>query len=138
MAIIALICIVLMTGTVWAIMIDLPARKQAIQNIPLSTQQPGIFDGIGRIRARTSDGAIAILYPVFPYDDKDRQFREELAMRRVEFRALVKQVLSDRSAAELHPVHENSLKAHLRDSLNSLLVFGSIDAMYFIEFEVIP
>jgi flagellar basal body-associated protein FliL len=106
--------------------------------VPVSVSASGVYDGIGRVRAATSDGAVAVVHVAFPYDSQDRQFREELAARRIDLKATVKGFLSGRTVADLHPSNENTVKAALRDTMNSLLVFGRIEELYFAEFEVIP
>ena len=135
---IAVLCVILIAGTAWGLMTDAPARKKARQAVPTSVSSSGVFDGIGRVRAATTDGAIAIVHVAFPYDAQDRQFREELAARRLDLKAAVKDYLSGRTATELHPSAENTVKAALRDILNGLLVFGRIEELYFAEFEIIP
>jgi flagellar basal body-associated protein FliL len=137
-ALIAALCVVLIAGTVWGLMTDAPARKKARQSVPALASASGVYDGIGRVRAATTDGAVAIVHVAFPYDAQDRQFREELAARRLDLKASVKDYLSSRTAAELHPSTENTVKAALRDTMNGMLVFGRIEELYFAEFEVIP
>lgn len=136
--VIAALSVALIAGTVWGFMTDAPARKKARQAVPVSVSASGVYDGIGRIRAATADGAIAILHVAFPYDAQDRQFREELSARRVDLKAAVKDLMSGRTAADLHPSNENTVKAALRDTMNSMLMFGRIEELYFAEFEVIP
>ncbi|MGD9938680.1 MAG: hypothetical protein AB7T74_02640 [Clostridia bacterium] len=136
--IIVALSVVLISGTVWGLMTDAPGRKKARQAVPVSVSASGVYDGIGRVRAATSDGAVAVVHVAFPYDSQDRQFREELAARRIDLKATVKGFLSGRTVADLHPSNENTVKAALRDTMNSLLVFGRIEELYFAEFEVIP
>lgn len=135
---IAILCVVLIAGTAWGLMTDAPARKKARQAVPASVAATGVYDGIGRVRAATVDGAVAIVHVAFPYDAQDRQFREELTARRLDLKAAVKDYLSGRTAGDLHPSTENTVKATLRDTMNGMLVFGRIDELYFAEFEVIP
>ncbi|MFH2113277.1 MAG: hypothetical protein ABIJ86_02060 [Spirochaetota bacterium] len=135
---IAALCVALIAGTVWGFMTDAPARKKARQAVPASVSASGIYDGIGRVRAATTDGAVAIVHVAFPYDAQDRQFREELAAKRMDLKAAVKDFMSDRTAADLHPSSENTIKAALRDTMNGMLLFGRIEELYFAEFEVIP
>jgi flagellar basal body-associated protein FliL len=136
--VIAALCVALVTGTVWGLITDTPARKKARQAVPASVAESGVYDGIGRVRAATADGAVAIVHVAFPYDAQDRQFREELVDKRIDLKATVKNFMSERSTADLHPSNENSIKAALRDTMNSMLVFGRIEDLYFAEFEVIP
>jgi flagellar basal body-associated protein FliL len=135
---IAILCIVLIAGTAWGFMTDAPARKKARQAVPASVATSGVYDGIGRVRAATADGAVAIMHVAFPYDAQDRQFREELSARRLDLKAMVKDFMSTRNASDLHPANENTVKAALRDIMNSVLVFGRVEELYFAEFEVIP
>lgn len=136
--VIAILCIILITGTVWAFMTEAPARKKARQAVPGLVAASGVYDGIGRVRSATSDGAVTIIHVAFPYNAQDRQFREELAAKRLELKAVVKTFLAGRQALDLHPSNENSIKAALRDIINDMLVFGKVEELYFAEFEVIP
>ena len=135
---IAALSVVLITGTTWGLLTNAPARKKARQAVPTALAASGVYDGIGRIRAATVDGAVAIIHVAFPYDAQDRQFREELAAKRLDLKAAAKNFLTGHTAADLHPSRENTLKAALRDTLNSILVLGRIEELYFAEFEVIP
>jgi flagellar basal body-associated protein FliL len=136
--IIVALSVALIAGTVWGLMTDAPGRKKARQAVPSAVSASGVYDGIGRVRAATADGAVVIIHVAFPYDSQDRQFREELSARRIDLKTSVKDFMSERVAADFHPSNENTVKAALRDTMNGMLVFGRIEELYFAEFEVIP
>ena len=120
--VIVVLSVALIAGTVWGLMTDAPARKKARQAVPASVSASGVFDGIGRVRAATADGAVAIVHVAFPYDAQDRQFREELIARRLDLKAVVKEFMANRSAGDLHPSNENTVKATLRDIMNGMQI----------------
>jgi len=106
--------------------------------VPVATGE-AVFDGLGRIRVSTADDppAIAVIDMAFPYPASDRQFREELQQKRTELRAVASSFFSSRKAGELRPADEPAIKAALRDTLNGMLTLGSIEALYFSEFQVV-
>ncbi|MBU0926362.1 MAG: hypothetical protein KKA67_01300 [Spirochaetes bacterium] len=134
---IAVVAVIIVAGTAYAGVTDSRARKLARAAVPASIAEAGVYDGLGRIRAKTSDRAVAIVDIAFPYDASDRQFREELARRRTDLRVAAGSFLSSRRADELGPANEASVKAALRDTLNALLAIGKIEELYFSEFRVI-
>lgn len=139
MALGAVFIIVIIAGTTYACLTDSRTRKLARATVPTAASNNGVFDGLGRIRARSADAvpAVIVVDIAFPYDSSDRQFREELTRRRGDLREAATSFLSGKSAAELHPSAEAAIKAGLRDTLNGLLSLGSIDELYFSEFRVI-
>ncbi len=136
--ILAALCVAVLAGTVYAFMNDIPARKAARLGVPAEEARDGIYEGIGRIRARTADGAAAIVTIVFPYDEKNGPFKEELASKRTKLRALAVEFFSSRTGSELSPLLESSIKASLRDMFNAELLLGKVDALYFADFQVVP
>ncbi len=132
------VIIVIITGTTWAVMTGSRAKKLSREAIPVSVAAAGVYDGIGRVRARTNgDDGIAIVDIAFPYDASDRQFREELYQKRSALRQATEQFLSSKSAEELEPANESTVKAALRDTLNAMLSLGRIEELYFSEFHVV-
>ncbi|HQO66775.1 MAG TPA: flagellar basal body-associated FliL family protein, partial [Spirochaetales bacterium] len=99
----------------------------------------GVYDGLGRLRARTADDepAVVVVDMAFPYDASDRQFGEELSRRRGDLRDAVVAYLGSRRADELGADNEAAVKAALRDTLNAILSLGSVEELYFAEFNVI-
>lgn len=134
----AAVGIALISGTAYAFLTGAPARKAARLAVPASEAAEGVYEGIGRLRARTSDGAVVVATIAFPYDQKDKPFKEELASKRASLRATALGYLSSQNSASLHPLAEESVKAALRDLLNGQLLLGQVDRLYFADFQVIP
>jgi flagellar basal body-associated protein FliL len=130
--------IALISGTAYALLTGAPARKAARLAVPASEASEGIYEGIGRLRARTSDGAVVVATIVFPYDAKDRPFKEELASKKAALKAAALSYLSSQDSAALHPLAEQSVKAALRDIFNAELLLGAVDQLYLADFQVIP
>ena len=134
---IAVLGVVLVTGTVWALATGAPARKAAREAVPAEPAAGGVYDGLGRIRATSSDGAVVIVHLAFPYDASDRPFREELGQKRADLRDLAARWLSSQPSDALDPAADGAVKAALRDVLNGALSLGSIEELYLAEFRVI-
>ncbi len=135
----AVLLIVIIAGTAYAGLTDSRTRKLARATVPIAASDNGVFDGLGRIRAKSADDvpAVIVVDIAFPYDASDRQFSEELSRKRRDLREATTSFLSGKRATELHPSGEATIKAGLRDTLNALLSLGSIDELYFSEFRVI-
>ena len=134
---IAAIAVVLATGTVWALATGAPSRRAAREAVPESRAAGGVYDGLGRIRATSSDGAVVVIHLAFPYDASDRPFGEELRQKRPELRAIVAEWLAAQPADALDPAAEGAVKAALRDVLNGALSLGAVEELYFAEFQAI-
>lgn len=137
--IIASLLVIIVSGTAFAVLTGARARKLARDAVPMTEEQAGVFDGIGRIRARTAGkpGAVVIVDIAFPFDAGNRQFHEELVQKRGELRAAATAFFSGKQAGELGPANEATIKAALRDTLNRLLSLGRIDELYFSQFHVV-
>ncbi len=133
------IFIIFVSGTGYGVITGSRARKLSRESVPAAVAEAGVWDGLGRVRARTGGepAAIVVVDIAFPYDSGDRQFREELSRKRGDMRAAAAAFFAARSAEELHPANEPIIKAALRDTLNALLSLGRIDELYFSEFRVI-
>ena len=138
LATLALLVVILAVGTAYGAASGSRARKLARAAVPTAVSGPGIFDSLGRIRAKTVDErpAIIVVDMAFPYDQSDRQFREELTRKRADLRTAAAGFFSSKRAEELRPGNEAAVKAALRDTLNGLLSLGSIEEIYFSEFRV--
>ncbi|MDR3172418.1 MAG: flagellar basal body-associated FliL family protein [Treponema sp.] len=100
---------------------------------------PGIFTGIGRIRAATAppQTQTVILSIVFPYTPEDRPFTEELAAKIPDFRQLTLEYFGSHTAEDLKKQDEMTIKAALLHRYNGLLHLGRIETLYFNDFMVI-
>lgn len=98
-----------------------------------------IFADIGTLRAATADKNVVtvVIMPFFPYPSDDVPFREELVQKSRTIRTFILDWFHVRTVKELGKLGEREVKAALIDGINSLLVLGKIDALYFSEYMVI-
>ncbi|HPE89254.1 MAG TPA: flagellar basal body-associated FliL family protein [Spirochaetales bacterium] len=137
--VLAAVVVAIATGSAYAAMTGSRARKLAREAVPAAAAGSGVYDGLGRLRARTADDdpAVVVVDMAFPYDASDRQFGEELSRRRGDLRDAVVAYLGSKRADELGADNEAAVKAALRDTLNAILSLGSVEELYFAEFSVI-
>ncbi|HAX37079.1 MAG: hypothetical protein A2087_11970 [Spirochaetes bacterium GWD1_61_31] len=135
-----LLAIVFITGTVLALAWGTRAQKLARRDLPAAPAGQAIFTGIGRLRVQSAGQAPMLILAdiVFPYDAADRSFSDELFLQRAELRAAVLQFLAARTPDELQPAAEGTLRAGLRDLINSQLHLGAIDELWFAAFDLLP
>jgi flagellar basal body-associated protein FliL len=135
----AVLAVAILAGTSYGLVTGSRARKLARSAVPVAIAGPGVYDGLGRVRAKTMDAppAVVVVDMAFPYDRADRQFREELARKRADLKTAAAAFFSSKRAAELRPDNEAAVKAALRDTLNGQLSLGRIEELYFSEFRVI-
>ncbi|GAB1432430.1 hypothetical protein MASR2M29_10550 [Spirochaetota bacterium] len=128
----------IISATVYAAFYNTRAKKLAREAV-YSEFKTGyaVFDELGRIRTKSMDGAIIVVDISFPYDDKERQFFEELHNSRSKLKAEAVDFFSSKQSEELNGATEGVIKAALRDRLNAILSLGTIDTLYFSEFSVI-
>ena len=98
-----------------------------------------IFADIGPLRARTADSApiTVMVSPFIPYPSDDIAFREELVSKTRSMRSLILDWFAARKIGEIDALGEQRVKQSLIDGINSLLVMGKIDTVYFEEYFVI-
>jgi len=98
-----------------------------------------IFADIGLLRARTADSEpiTVMVSPFFPYPSDDVAFREELVSKTRAIRSFILDWFAARKIGEIGALGEQSVKQSLIDGINSLLVMGKIDTVYFEEYFVI-
>jgi flagellar basal body-associated protein FliL len=153
LGVLAALLAVIALGTVWAVFIRPASRAEpALGNIeaggvPQASGASGpvrrIFTGMGRLRVRLAapadaeSGGTALVTVVFPYDDSDRAFVEELAHNIGKFRALTTEYFELIPADSPLLVDEQTLKDDLLSRYNRLLRLGRIDTLYFSEFIII-
>jgi flagellar basal body-associated protein FliL len=144
---IALLAVIAL-GTLWALM--RPAAPVAVsQNgdpAALEPQNPHIFTGIGRLRARlappaqkgaASDEAALVIAISFPYNNSDRAFLEELSLNLGKLRAATTDYFNTIPADSPLLSDEESLKKELLARYNRLLRLGKIETLYFSEYVII-
>jgi flagellar FliL protein len=134
----ATVLVIIVSGTAYGVLTGSRTRKLARQAVPVVAGE-AVFDTLGRIRVSTADSppAVAVIDLAFPYPASDRQFREELQQKRLELHSVASSFFASRKASELRPGDEAAIKAALRDTLNGMLTLGSIDTLYFSEFQIV-
>lgn len=138
MALAAALVLAIAAGTAFGLATGSRARALG-REAALEGAAPGstVFDRIGRVRAKTADGAIVIATPAFPYPAADAAFGEELYKKTAALRAATQSFLAGRTEAELHPSLEGAVKAGLRDAWNGLLSLGRVEEVWLADFTVI-
>jgi len=124
--ILVFIMILFTTATVIIVNVNNSGRAQTVVSDPSSPyigSRPAFsyFD-IGRISVRTRDLATNFTVSVemiIGYDESDQNTLQELNNRRIELRDFTRRYFSEKTAAELAPEREESLKADIREQLNT-------------------
>jgi flagellar basal body-associated protein FliL len=156
LALSVLLALVLLGGTLYALVFHDPAAGPLIQSpapspdsvrtVPSPSPPPSpspveesIFTGIGRVRANTAapGSAAVILSIAFPYSPGDRAFSEELASRVGDFREIIREYFASSPEEELRLRAEETIKEDLRQRYNALLRLGRIEVLYFNDFMII-
>jgi flagellar basal body-associated protein FliL len=144
-AVVCLLVVILLAGTVYALVIRGPvAGSRGAAGGAAREQEAGaaagdIFTGIGRIRALSAgpQAAAVILSVAFPYAPEDRAFSEELAAKIGQFRGITAEYFAALSADELRQKGEGVIKEELRQQYNAILRLGSISRLYFNDYLII-
>jgi flagellar basal body-associated protein FliL len=141
MAVVLLLILLLVGGTLYALVIRGPlVFKAGTEEAPApGREEAGVFTGIGRIRAITAGprASAVILSVTFPYLPEDRSFSEELAAKIGRFRGITADYFASFSAEELRGKEDGVLKEELRQRYNAILSLGSISRLYFNEYMII-
>lgn len=157
-AIAALLFVAIIAGTLWAFAsgnAKPSARRSARVNpsaVELASGTVGgkaVFSDIGTLRlalrksAKEQNGAKAsgeeplvtvILTPFIPYDGTDVPFREELVSKNRSMRATIRAWFLSRTLDEIEALGESAVKDALTREINSLLVLGSIETVWFTDY----
>lgn len=109
-------------------------ENSAIEDIPILPDDDfSVFDGIGTLRLSTCDEEpvpfVVSLY--FYYPSSDTSYYEELCVKTRTLKAVVTGYFSGYTRDQLRKKGESTIKAQLLGLLNSELVLGKIDALYF-------
>lgn len=142
-----LLCLVsgiLVTG-VWTIIKNrVSGNGDTGKSVLISYEESGLsmYTGIGRLRAKLKEDAegiapTVVISPVFPYDNNDKAFTEELAARIKDFRDITNKYIStlDKNARELSD--DELLKKELLVRYNDKLRLGRVKTLYFTDFTLI-
>jgi flagellar basal body-associated protein FliL len=132
--------LVIAAGSLFAAATGTRERKLA-REAALAAAAPGsyVFDAIGTVRAATRDKPPAIVVATisFPYPAADRAYAEELQVKATALRAAAIAWFGSRTAADLAPAYEGSVKAGLRDAFNRILSLRKVDQIWLSDFSVI-
>jgi hypothetical protein len=142
LGVLAALFVVIALGTVWAMFVRPAPGAEPIDNGAAELGRR-IFTGMGRLRiqlaaqAGSENGCTAVITVVFPYDDSDRAFVEELAHNIGKFRGITADYFESLPADSPLLTNEQTLKADLLSRYNNLLRLGRIDTLYFSEYMII-
>ncbi len=157
-AIAGLLFVAIVAGTLWAFASGnaRPSARRGARGNPSAVELASgtvggkaVFSDIGTVRlalrktAKERNGAKAsgeeplvtvILTPFIPYDGTDVPFREELVVKNRSLRAAIREWFSSRSLEEIESLGEPAVKEALTREINSLLVLGSIETVWFTDY----
>ncbi|MDR2898456.1 MAG: flagellar basal body-associated FliL family protein [Spirochaetaceae bacterium] len=111
-----------------------PSPEAAAERF-LETQEI-LFEELGRLRAITADDPpiTVIITPYFPYPEGDTAFQEELLQKTRQLRSLITDYFSRLTMEDILARGEQSVKAELLQGINSSLVLGAVDRLYFSDY----
>jgi len=135
--------------TVSIITVNIVNSKGASQTVISDPSSPYVgkrpeyayYDMLGSITVRTSDYPVSVSVTVdmiIGYDLSDSAASLELVSRRFELRDLIRRYFAQKTAAELAPEREDTLKAEIREMLNTrfldsrgarIILFNRLDVM---------
>jgi flagellar basal body-associated protein FliL len=143
----ALLVLVILGGTLWAfgsgraLSVGSSRMREADQRAigSLLPETEALFSDMGILRARTADKnpIVIVISPVFPYGAQDLPFREELVSKNRSMRVAVLDWFSSRTLKEISSLGEDRVKVELIERINSLLVLGKIDRLWFSDYMVL-
>lgn len=117
------------------------AQKAQQENKPTeeteATDNFGSYLNLGELRISTKideeneTTALILLEPWVSYDNTDPAFQEELFTKKAQFKTIVMDFFSHRTAPQIKAMGEDLLKSQLLDLLNQELVLGSISGIFF-------
>jgi flagellar basal body-associated protein FliL len=140
------LAVLIAAGSAVAFALGLPGKDASDDQGPSwQRERSGAVDGlesfsrIGSLRVRSADKKPFLLSVtiVLGIPAGDAPFREELIAKTPELKAACLKILGAKNAAELSPAFEGGIKAQLRDVMNSQLVLGRIEAVYFTVYQLI-
>lgn len=138
--ILGIVVLVLAAGSIYGLAADTRAKKLAREASAAALPAgSNVFAAIGTIRASTRDSPPSVVVATisFPYPADDSAFAEELEKKTSALRKAAEAWFAGRSAADLVPAYEGSVKTGLRDAFNALLSLGKVDEIWLSDFSVI-
>jgi flagellar basal body-associated protein FliL len=138
--VVGVLVLVLAAGTIYGLATG--SREKKLARAAEAAKTPAgsyVYSGIGTVRASTKDNPAAVVVATvsFPYPADDRSFAEELDTKTEALRAAAVDYFSAKTAAELAPAYEGSVKAGLKDRLNGLLSLGKVEDIWLSDFSVV-
>ncbi|PIE97412.1 MAG: hypothetical protein CR988_08020 [Treponema sp.] len=111
-------------------------KTEMINNLPKDTY---LFGDIGVLRAKTSDEkpVSIVIAPYFEYPANDVAFEEELVKKKVDIRTEMLAWFSVRTLEEIKAMSEAKIKQGLLEAVNSLLVMGKVEEIYFEDYVIL-
>jgi len=138
--ILGIIVLILIAGSIYGLASGTRAKKLAREaGMAALPAGSNVFTAIGTIRASTKDSPPSVVVATisFPYPADDSAFAEELEKKTSALKAAAQSWFAERSAADLVPAYEGSVKTGLRDAFNALLSLGKVDEIWLSDFSVI-
>jgi flagellar basal body-associated protein FliL len=144
-AVLSALLLAIATISVWALVFRNKAtelKSNTIAEDGFLAVDTTIFTGIGRLRIQlkpssTGQTSTLVIAPVFPYNNSDKAFTEELATQLRNFRSSTEEYLSTLSPDVPEFTDELTLKKEILARYNSFLRLGKIEALYFTDFMII-
>ena len=145
-AAICVAAVLFIVTVVWVTMkfMDRGTRSGTVPSVSAeySTKPPILtpYDAFDDIRTRTSDEtAYTVAAKVaLGYEEGNKDIQAELVKRSRMLQDLIRGFFSQKTAAELDPKYEELLKDELKERINRVLRDGKIEAVWFLELNVIP
>lgn len=111
--------------------------KEAVLAADLD-KKTAIFTELGTLRAVTADAnpVTVLISPFFPYPAEDIPFREELVQKSRILRIEVLDWFHLHTISEITKLGEIGVKSQLLEAINSHLILGKIEILYFEEYTV--
>lgn len=121
--------------------IDPEPTPKEIKNLnKYSSNQLAAYTGIGRIRTITlaeddSDfGCAIVVTPWFTYQEENTELFEELSKKRILITGIISNYFSTKTKKQLLSTKEDKIKADLLTEINSQLVLGKIQQLFFTDY----
>lgn len=106
--------------------------------IPEALMNQETFTLLGTLRSGTCDNPSIplVVEPWFYYDSTDISFYQELQQKSRRIRTIITDFFPRYTLEELNRMGEQNIKKQLAEDINSILILGSIDKLYFNDFTI--
>lgn len=110
---------------------DVQPKEQLSINTEL--QNKLIYTNFGQIRTTTSDmpPIPIVLKPSFSYSSENIPLFEEVAQKNNKLKNIITHFFSEKKIVQLKQLGEENIKTQLLEQINSELIMGNIQAIYF-------